>query len=90
MVFETTGGNEPREGTSAGMWLASRSTDYGPPDVSLGHVGQGGLQWPATSAGLQLYAFFGSKSVDPQNHGNLVLVPPALIIPPTQSPTATA
>ena len=54
-----------------------------------GGVG-GCLQWPAISAGLQLYAFFGSKSVDPQNHGNSVLVPPALIIPPTQSPTATA
>lgn len=36
MVFKTTGGNEPGDGTSPGMWLATGSTDYGPPDMSMG------------------------------------------------------
>ena len=36
MVSKTTRGNELGDGTSARMWLAIGSTDYGPPYVSLG------------------------------------------------------
>lgn len=38
VVSKTTGGNELGVGTSARMWLAIGSTDYGPPYVSLGPV----------------------------------------------------
>lgn len=44
--------------------------------------------WAATSAGLQVYAFFASKPLTPQNHSKSLLAPVGEILP-SQSPLAT-